>query len=41
MGVRGGGFDRARHAVTSFEQRPVERFAVEGDEDGALGHAFG
>jgi len=32
---------RARHGETVFEQRPIEGFAVEGDQDGALGNACG
>jgi hypothetical protein len=36
-----GSTNCARHAVARFEQRPVKRFAVEGDEHASLGHSFG
>src|SRR5579863_6942172 len=40
--VRGGEArsDGARHAEASFEQRPVETFTVEGDQDATFGKAL-
>src|SRR5690348_8624935 len=39
--ARRGNLNCARHAVTSFEQWPVERFPIEGDEHAALRYALG
>jgi len=33
--------DGARHRETIFEQRPIERFAIEGNEHGPLGNTRG
>ena len=41
MGAQGGRANHARHAIARFEQRPIEGFSVERDEDGALRDAFG
>jgi len=32
--------DGTRHSETIFEQRPIERFSVEGNEHGPLGHTL-
>ena len=40
VGAGGGRGERASHAIAGLDQRPVERFAVKGDQDGALSHAF-
>ena len=41
MGAQLRRANRARHAIARLEQRPVEGFAVEGDEHGPLGDALG